>query len=111
MAFGAKAMVLIEVGLSSHHQISYTQLQNEVLMKNKLDLLEEKRELTKLRITSYQQQTTHYYNSKVKVKQFQLRYLVLRKVLQTTQEVGTGALGPNWEGPYKIVKVLQPGTN
>ena len=26
MAFSAEAMVLVEVGLSSHHQISYTQL-------------------------------------------------------------------------------------
>ena len=37
-------------------------------MENELDLLEEKRELAKLRITSYQQQATHFYNSKVKIK-------------------------------------------
>ena len=54
MAFGAEAMVLVEVGLSSHRRISYTQLQNEKLMKNELDLLEEKQELAKLRIASYQ---------------------------------------------------------
>ena len=79
-------------------------------MENALDLLEEKRELAKLRIASYQQRATRYYNSKIKIKRFQPRDLVLRKVLPNTQEAGAGALGPNWEGPYKIVKVLQPGT-
>ena len=42
MAFGAEAMVPVEVGMSSHRQISYTQQQNEDLIKNKLDLLEKK---------------------------------------------------------------------
>ena len=42
MAFHAKAMVLVEVGLSSHHRISYTQWWNEELMKNELNLLEGK---------------------------------------------------------------------
>ena len=79
-------------------------------MKNELDLLEEKRELAKLRIASYQQRAARYYNSKVKVKRFQLGDLVLRKVLQNTEEARAGALGPNWEGPYKIILVLQPGT-
>ena len=42
MTFNAKAMVPVEVGLSSYHRISYTQVQNEELMKNKLDFLVEK---------------------------------------------------------------------
>ena len=88
MAFGAEAMVPVEVGMSSHRRISHTRQQNEELMKSELDLLEEKRELAKLRIASYQQRAARYYNSKVKVKQFQLGDLVLRKVLQNTKEVG-----------------------
>ena len=53
MAFGTEVMVPVELGLSSHRQISYIQLQNEELMKNELDLLEDKRELARLRIVSY----------------------------------------------------------
>ena len=79
-------------------------------MKNEIDLLEEKRKLTKLRIASYKQRVACYYNSKVKVKRFQLGDIIFRKVLQNTQEVGVGALGPNWQVPYKIVKFLQPRT-
>ena len=48
MAFSAEAMVPVEVGLSSHHRISYTQLQNEELMKNELDLLKENESLPSL---------------------------------------------------------------
>ena len=79
MAFGAKPMVLIEMGLPSHRWVAYTQLQNEELMKNELDLLEVKQELAKLEIASYQHRVVHYYNSRVKVKRFQLGDLVLRK--------------------------------
>ena len=70
MAYGTEAMVPVEVGMSSHRRISYDQQQNKVLMENALDLLEEKRELAKLRIASYQQRATRYYNSKVKIKRF-----------------------------------------
>ena len=64
-------------------------------------------ELANLRIGFYQQRAARYYNSKVKVKRFQLGDLVFKKVLQNTQEVGARALRLNWEGPYKIVKILQ----
>ena len=42
MAFSTETMVLVEVGLPFHRRMAYTQLHNEELMKNKLDLLEEK---------------------------------------------------------------------
>lgn len=28
------------------------------------------------------------------------------KIFITTREVGAGYLGPNWEGPYKVTKIL-----
>ena len=84
MAYGAEAMVPVEVGMFSHRRISYDQQQNKVLTENEFDLLEEKRELAKLKIASYQQLAMRYYNSKVKVKRFQPGDLVLRKVLPNT---------------------------
>ncbi|XP_024016193.1 uncharacterized protein LOC112089676 [Eutrema salsugineum] len=35
--------------------------------------------------------------------------LVLRKVFQNTAEKNAGKLGANWEGPYKVTKVVRPG--
>ena len=73
-------------------------------------MLEEKRDLTALRIASYKRQIERYFNSKVKEMRFKIGDLVLRKVLPKTKEVNAGILGPNWEGPCIIVEVLRPGT-
>ena len=35
--------------------------------------------------------------------------LVLRKVLGTTKNLAWGKLGPNWEGPYRIISVAGIG--
>ena len=34
---------------------------------------------------------------------------VLRRVFQNTKEAGAGKLSCNWEGPYKITKVVGQG--
>ncbi|CDY39319.1 BnaC05g10600D [Brassica napus] len=36
--------------------------------------------------------------------------LVLRKVFQNTAERNVGKLGANWEGPYKLKKIVRPGS-
>jgi len=40
---------------------------------------------------------------KVKVHEFQVRDVVLKRVIQTTWQIDQGKLGPNWEGPYTII--------
>ena len=72
----------------------------------RIDLLEEKRDLAALRITSYKRRSEMYFNSKVKEKRFREGYLVLRKVFPNTKEVNARVLVPNWEGPYVIAEVL-----
>ena len=47
----------------------------------------------------------------VRTRTFQVGDWVLRKVFQNTKEVGAGKLGPNWERPYKITRVVGNGTN
>ena len=42
---------------------------------------------------------TIHYNKKFKVRRFNTRDLVLRKVLQATKDPSQGKLGPAWEGP------------
>jgi len=46
---------------------------------------------------------TRYYNQRVKLKRFNPRDMVLRKVSQATKDPNDEKLGPNWEGPYKVV--------
>ena len=79
-------------------------------MCGELDLLEETRARALLRVAAYQQRSARYFNSKVKDRRFKVGDLVLRKVMQNTKEINAGVLGPNWEGPYIVIEVIQPRT-
>jgi len=39
----------------------------------------------------------------VRPKEFQIRDLVLRRVIQSTRQKDHGKLEPNWEGPYIFI--------
>ena len=73
-------------------------------MSLSLDLLGEKREATRLRNWSYQQDVTRTYNKKVRTRTFQKGDWVLRRVEKTT-----GKLTPGWEGPYRVIEVWGAG--
>ena len=53
---------------------------------------------------------TRYYNQRVKLKRFSLGDLVLQKVSQATKDPIEGKLGPNWEGPYKVIRYSRRGS-
>jgi hypothetical protein len=46
----------------------------------------------------------------VKARQFEVGDLVLRKVTIATKNHTQGKLGPNWEGPYKVIEIHRRGT-
>ena len=50
-----------------------------------------------------------YYNARVRPQSFMPGDLVLRKIFQNTQEPGVGTFDPNWEGPYKVIRVVRSG--
>ena len=58
----------------------------------------------------YQEKMAQHYNARVKPSQFLIGDLVLRKVTLATKDPSQGKLGPNWEGPYKVVEIHRPGT-
>ena len=51
----------------------------------------------------------HHHNMRVKPRQFDIRDLVLRKVTLATRDPTQGKLGPNWEGPYKVIEIYRRG--
>ena len=51
-----------------------------------------------------------YNNQRVKLKCFNPRDMVLRKVSQATKDPNEGKLGSNWEGPYKVVRYSRRGS-
>ena len=103
-------MILVEIRVPSLRRKTYDQEENFILQRYELDLLEEKGDLSALRIASYKRQYERYFNSKIKEMRFKESDIVLRKINSSTKEVSAGVLGPNWEGPYIIDGVVWPGT-
>ena len=44
-----------------------------------------------------------HYNSRVRHRDFHVGDLVLRKVMGAARDLTQGKLGPNWEGPYRVM--------
>ncbi|KAL0438763.1 UNVERIFIED_CONTAM: hypothetical protein Slati_2359300 [Sesamum latifolium] len=72
--------------------------------KTNLDLGEEVREDARARIERYKRRVVNAYNRGVKRREFQVRKLVLRRV-------GALGLAPNWEGPYKVIRIVKFGAH
>ncbi|XP_074323463.1 uncharacterized protein LOC141660380 [Apium graveolens] len=103
-------MVPMEVGSGSLRRDRYTEEDAEINQILHLDLLEETRENSHLRLTVYQQRAARYYNKKVKEQLLKVGNLVLRKVMSNTKNPKHGVFEANWEGPYKIEAILWKGT-
>ncbi|XP_074355649.1 uncharacterized protein LOC141695290 [Apium graveolens] len=103
-------MVPVEVGSGSLRRDCYGKEDAEVNQRLHLDLLEETRENSQLRLAAYQQRVARYYNKKVKGQLLKVGDLVLRKVMPNTKNPQHGVFGANWEGPYIIKSILWKGT-
>ena len=109
LAFGTEALAPVEVELKSPRiELASVEHNDEALCLN-LDLLDEKRKHVLKRTEDYQRKTTRYYNQKVKPRSYRLGDLVLNKLLPARKNPTHGKLGPNWEDPYIISRVVRPG--
>ena len=106
LAYGTEAVIPAEAGLLTARTEHITEEENQQAMQHELDLLDEKREQTLIRVAAYQNQVARHFNKNIRVRQFNVGSWVLRRVFQNTKEAGAGKLGPNWEGPYQITRVV-----
>ena len=108
LAFGTKAVAPVEVGLKSPRiELASTKHNEEVLRLN-LDLLEEKREQVLKCIEDYHRKATRYYDQRVKPRSYKSDDMVLKKLLPARKDPAHGKLGPNWEGPYIVSRIIRP---
>uniref|UniRef100_A0A2N9I089 Reverse transcriptase domain-containing protein n=1 Tax=Fagus sylvatica TaxID=28930 RepID=A0A2N9I089_FAGSY len=82
---------------------------NEDNLRKDLDLVEERRDLAMVYLAAYQQRLKREHNKNVKPRTFRIGDLVLRKVMANTRRPNEGKLGPNWEGPYKVLSQVGHG--
>ncbi|XP_076931895.1 uncharacterized protein LOC143597211 [Bidens hawaiensis] len=99
-------MIPVEVGVPSPR----ITLPNDNDAERRLDLmpLEERRDLGAIREQNYKRQLQKYYNTKVKICEFNAGDYVLRNN-EASRAHAQGKLAPSWEGPYQINKVLGKG--
>ena len=83
--------------------------ENDCLLSTSLELIDEKREMSMVRMVHCQQKLRQGYDKKVNLRPLALGYLVLRKVVRTAKNLLWGKLGLNWEGLYRITLVARIG--
>uniref|UniRef100_A0A2N9IA87 Integrase catalytic domain-containing protein n=1 Tax=Fagus sylvatica TaxID=28930 RepID=A0A2N9IA87_FAGSY len=110
LTFGTEAVIPVEIGLTTFRTTFHREEENEGQLRLNLDLLDETRGKAAQRIALYQGRMARYYNTKVKLRRFEVGDWVLRKVTQATKDPSQGKLGPNWEGPYKVIQYYRRGT-
>ena len=93
----------MEVGLTSFQVKNYEDQKNQQELNSNLDLIDEVKEEAIKRMAKHKEVIAKYYNRKVKVRRFNTRDLILRKVSQATKDPSQGKLGPAWEGPYEVI--------
>ena len=101
-------VALVEIGLKSPRiELARVEHNEEALCLN-LDLLDEKSDQVQKRTKDYQRETARYYNQKIKPMSYKPGDLVLKRLLPARKNPTHGKLGPNWEGPYIVSRVVRP---
>ena len=109
LAFGTEAVAPVEVRLKSLRVEFANTEHNEEILRLNLDLLEEKREQVLKHAKDYHRKTTKYYDRRVRPRSFKPDDLVLKKFLPARKDLTHGKLGPNWEGPYVVSRIVRLG--
>ena len=75
-----------------------------------LDLIDDVRTDAEHRTAKYKNLMARQYDAMVKLRHFNIGDLVLKRVSLATKNPAHGKLGPNWEGPYKIINYKKQGS-
>lgn len=106
LVYGSEAIKPAEIGMETHKIPKYDKNQNLGLLRKNLDMTSELKENAYVRLEKYISWIRASYNRKVRNRIFCEGDLVLRRADALKS---TGKLEPNWEGPYRVVKVLLGG--
>ena len=74
-------------------------------MAKRLNWLEECRESATIWLAEYQQKLARRYNQGVKIREFGIEDLALRKVMGNMRDTNIGKLARTWEGPYRVTAI------
>ena len=83
--------------------MKYQDEDNEEQLRLNLDLIDEVSMNAEQRTTRYKNLMARQYDATVKPKHFNIGDLVLKRVSLATRNPAHGKLGPNWEGPTRLL--------
>ena len=111
LAYGSEAVIPAEVHVANHRVMKYHDEENEEQRRLNLDLIDEVRMDAEQRTTRYKSLMARQYDAMVKPRCFNIGDLVLKRVSLATRNPAHGKLGPNWEGPYRVINFKRQGSN
>lgn len=109
MAYGTDAVLPVEIGVRTLQVDKFSPQSSDEGLRLDNDLLEESRDSTHFKVCQYQDKVAKYYNSTIKLREFKVGDLVLRESASSMPSK-MSKLSPPWEGPYRVAKVVRPGT-
>ncbi|GKC66597.1 hypothetical protein Tco_1099195 [Tanacetum coccineum] len=109
LTYGSEAVIPAEIGMPTYRTIQWNEAQNEEEMRLNLDLIQERRETTAIREAKYKKKVEQYYNKRVHPVLFKVGDFVYRRN-EASRVENQGKLGPNWEGPYRVVEAYENGS-
>ncbi|KAK3026967.1 hypothetical protein RJ639_040819 [Escallonia herrerae] len=109
LCYGTEAMLPVKIKVPTIRALHFHEVNNEAGLRANLDLLDETRTQAHERSVVIKHRVARYYNQRVRSKQFQEGDLVLHKLEVSDPKAATRKLSPNWEGPYRVIKVLKSG--
>ena len=110
LAYGSEAVISAKMHMANHRVMIYQDKDNEEQLCLNLDLINEVRTDADERTARYKNLMTRQHDAMVKPRQFNIGDLVLKKVSLATKNPAHGKLGPNWEGPYRIINCKRQGS-
>ncbi|PWA75735.1 reverse transcriptase domain-containing protein [Artemisia annua] len=109
LTYGSEAVIPAEIGMPTFRTMMTNARDNDDEINLNLNLLEERREMAAIREAKYKKKVEQYYNRRVCPEAFKVGDFVYRKN-EASRVEDQGKLGPNWEGPYRIIEAYQHGT-
>ncbi|XP_065631119.1 uncharacterized protein LOC136068206 [Quercus suber] len=110
LAYGTEAVIPAEVHMTNHRVAAYQDKDNEEQLRLNLDLIDEVRMDVEQRMVRYKNLMARQYDAMVKPRRFSVGDLVLKRVSLATKNPAHRKLGPNWEGPYRVVNCKRQGS-
>ncbi|XP_065049834.1 uncharacterized protein LOC135679779 [Musa acuminata AAA Group] len=110
LSYGTEAVLPPEVVFPTPRVEEYQETTSDQGLRAGLDLIEERRAGAHRRELSYKRAVARVYNRRVRPRPIKMNDLVLRRAEVSNPTRAGGKLAPNWEGPYRTIEVVQPGT-